>query len=81
MKPQKYTAVRDADGNVVEIQFWYAQGFPSLPQIQSVVAAAWPRVYRASPERIIFRPGIACFTVSVGDECRAVAPVEEKSVI
>jgi hypothetical protein len=32
-----------------------------------------------SPERIVFTPGIASFRVSVSDECRAIALVEETS--
>lgn len=79
MKPQKYTAVRDASGAVTELQFWYAQGVPSLAQMQSLVARTWPRASRTSPERIVFTPGIASFRVSVSDECRAIALVEETS--
>jgi hypothetical protein len=77
MKQQLYTVIRGEDGEVKELQFWFVQGSPSLAQLQAVAEKAWPQVFRDSPERIVFEPGIVSFRAYVSEAPHALPLVEE----
>jgi hypothetical protein len=75
MKPKFYTAIRVPGGRVAELQFWPAQGEPSLLQIQDLIRETWPE---AAPEQIVFSYGLNSFGVRVASSGSAEPLVEEK---
>lgn len=75
MKPKFYTAIRVPGGRVAELQFWPAQGQPSLFQIQNLIHETWPEV---APEQIVFSYGLNSFGVSVAASGSAEPLAEEK---